>query len=86
MPTAGRRLSAGNAIGGPPSAADGGPLTEPTIGATMGQQQRAIWVAVTKETESVCLGRLKIKRNSCVFVRQMLYDTYMIGIDVRKCI
>ena len=28
----------GHAIGGPPSAADGGPLTEPT----MGQRQRAI--------------------------------------------
>ena len=32
LPMAGRRLSAGHAIGGPPSAADGRPLTEPTMG------------------------------------------------------
>ena len=38
-------------------------------------------LAVTRETESVCIGRLKravllymIKRSSCVFVRQMLSD------------
>ena len=48
-------------------------------------------LAVTQGTGSVCLGRSKravllyvMKRSSYVFVRQMLNDTYMFGIDVRK--
>ena len=32
LPTVGHRLSAGHAIGGPPSAATGGPPAEPTMG------------------------------------------------------
>ena len=48
-------------------------------------------LAVTQGTELVCLGHSKravllyVMKRSYVFVRQILKDTYMFGMDVRKC-
>ena len=50
-------------------------------------------LAVTQETESVCLGRLKravvpymINMSFSVFIRQILESIYMFVIVVRSCV